>query len=45
MDVTEQKATLNEVRLNEAFRQAMRRFANGLLAPLSPTIPTETRLP
>ena len=27
MDVTEQKATLNEVRLNEAFREAMRRFA------------------
>jgi hypothetical protein len=27
MAVTEQKATLNEVRLNEAFREAMRRFA------------------
>ena len=27
MDVIEQKATLNEVRLNEAFREAMRRFA------------------
>ena len=27
MDVTAQKATLNEVRLNEAFREAMRRFA------------------